>query len=496
MADWTQNTGDELAALPARAAEIGYTQQGVRALFRSSELMIGEGMALARADWLTRSLEPLHTAVRLLLLGLGAPRPAAERAFGAHLLRAMLAAGLLVQDGTDLTCTAQVRPWGGLLVASDRHPRYGDGVPEDHILSIGAGTRSLAAVALGRKVRSALDLGSGCGALALQMSAHSDSVLATDLNPRAVAATAFNARLNRTANVECAVGDRFAPAEGRLFDLIVSNPPFVISPESGFVYRDGGMRGDAMCRSLAETAPRHLAEGGFFQMICNWIHPMDGDWQDRLAHWFDGSGCDAWVLRTETLAAADYAAEWVGNTVRSGGDARSRAYREWVEYYQREAIESISAGIVVMRKRADDAGVVRIDDGATRVIGQAGDHIERCMLGADFVARHAPDQLLDARLGCAPELALTMELTPDADGWSSDTTRVRMRSGLAYSFDLPTALAAVVAQFREPKTVREAAAAAEIPDERTGDVLSLARRLIAFGMLIPRSAASEDDHVR
>jgi len=71
-----------------------------------------------------------------------------------------------------------------------------------------------------------------------------------------------------------------------------------------------------------------------------------------------------------------------------------------------------------------------------------------------------------------------------------------MRSGLAYSFDLPTALAAVVAQFREPKTVREAAAAAEIPDERTGDVLSLARRLIAFGMLIPRSAASEDDHVR
>ena len=60
---------------------------------------------------------------------------------------------------------------------------------------------------------------------------HSERVLAMDVNPRALDFARFNARLNGISNVEFIEGDLFGSLEGEKFDLVVSNPPFVISPE-------------------------------------------------------------------------------------------------------------------------------------------------------------------------------------------------------------------------------------------------------------------------
>ena len=49
---------------------------------------------------------------------------------------------------------------------------------------------------------------------------------------RALAFAAFNAALNGVGNIEFREGSLLEPVTGERFDLIVSNPPYVISPES------------------------------------------------------------------------------------------------------------------------------------------------------------------------------------------------------------------------------------------------------------------------
>ena len=59
--------------------------------------------------------------------------------------------------------------------------------------------------------------------------------------------------------VELVEGDLFEPVEGCDFDLIVCNPPYVISPESDIIYRDSGVPGDAFCEALVRRLIDRLA---------------------------------------------------------------------------------------------------------------------------------------------------------------------------------------------------------------------------------------------
>ncbi|MBK8263304.1 MAG: methyltransferase [Nannocystis sp.] len=71
-----------------------------------------------------------------------------------------------------------------------------------------------------------LDMGCGAGANALLAAQITDQVVAVDLNPHAVVATAANAAVNGLAGrVECRESDVFSAVEGD-FDVIVIDPPF------------------------------------------------------------------------------------------------------------------------------------------------------------------------------------------------------------------------------------------------------------------------------
>lgn len=130
---------------------------------------------------------------------------------------------------------------------------------------------------------------------------------ATDISERALAFTRFNLLLNAFAlNLDAAnleervslrLGSLLEPVAGETFDLVVSNPPFVItprsdheSPEDQFTYRDGGMAGDGIVSTLVQQLPTVLALGGRAQMLGNWEIPVDGqdgpvDWADRPRAW-------------------------------------------------------------------------------------------------------------------------------------------------------------------------------------------------------------------
>lgn len=85
------------------------------------------------------------------------------------------------------------------------------------------GREVLAHVRAGHRV---LDMGSGAGANAILAASRSEDVVAVDVNPHAVAATAANAERNGVADrVRCVESDVFDNVDGD-FDIVVIDPPF------------------------------------------------------------------------------------------------------------------------------------------------------------------------------------------------------------------------------------------------------------------------------
>lgn len=121
---------------------------------------------------------------------------------------------------------------------------------------------------------SALDLCTGSGAIGVTLALEKAGarVVATDLSGGALAVARENAAA-LGATVELLEGDLFAPlAEGRRFDVIVSNPPYVPTGELPGLSRevqrepamalDGGADGLALLRRIVAGAARWLAPGG------------------------------------------------------------------------------------------------------------------------------------------------------------------------------------------------------------------------------------------
>lgn len=251
-------------------------------------------------------------------------------------------------------------------VASDlAEVQTGKPLSDDHVLGIGGATLTLLEMTVREQVDSALDVGCGCGIQALYLATHAGRVVATDLSSRACAITQFNAALNE-AVIDVREGSLFEPVEGETFDLIVTNPPFVITPDSvrgaaGLLeYRDGGMDRDNLIRAVLRGAPACMNEGGTLQMLANWEIPADRNpdtqWSWRVDSWLDGLPVDAWVVQRDVLDPARYVDMWIRD---SGGQLMDRAdyeraFTSWLADFRRAGTGAIGMGFVALR-RLDEA---------------------------------------------------------------------------------------------------------------------------------------------
>ena len=290
--------------------EAGYTGPGVEALLgpvASGALSRGETVPARRV---TAGGSPLETLVRLFSLQLTVPERAAAEALppDAHELG-------LVETGPDGTrAVVDVRPHG------DQHgDQHSDGyddlacawwvvsdlrcdldgsqrrLADDHVLGVGGASRMLAQLTPREAVATTVDIGTGCGVQALDASRHSDRVVATDLSRRALRLAALSAGLS-DVNIELRAGSLLEPVADLTADLVVSNPPFVVSPAGTHTYRDGGLPLDGVCARLVGEAPKLLNPLGDLVLLANWVHIRDGDWRDRVGGWLPGHGVDALVV--------------------------------------------------------------------------------------------------------------------------------------------------------------------------------------------------------
>lgn len=128
----------------------------------------------------------------------------------------------------------------------------------------------------GREGLTALDLGTGSGAIALSLATEGPfrRVVATDLSADALAlARANQAEVAPGSPVEFREGHLFDPVRSQRFDVVVSNPPYVGESERGSLdaeVRDwepagalfSGSDGLELIAELLRGAPDHLEPGG------------------------------------------------------------------------------------------------------------------------------------------------------------------------------------------------------------------------------------------
>jgi len=109
--------------------------------------------------------------------------------------------------------------------------------------------------------RTAFDVGTGTGVLAILLARHGARVLATDLSPRAVACARENAgRLGVAARVEVSCADLFPPGRA---DLVVANPPWLPGePETPLDLAVYDAPGGGFLERFVAGLPGHLAPGG------------------------------------------------------------------------------------------------------------------------------------------------------------------------------------------------------------------------------------------
>lgn len=480
-----------VAGLPDLATalkQVGYTVEAV------SELLHVEGELSARpADLvvyrrrLTESPGPLASVVALLALGFPVPGSHVLEAVGDRAWSALLESGSVIDNGNEVMAAIRLMPHGQLLIAADRRPVPGDATAHRHVTGINAPAGLLAELTVRSNVSAALDVGTGNGIQALLAAHHAELVIATDVNPRALAFAAFNAALNGIENIEFRCGNLFEPVADKTFELIVCNPPYVISPDTDYVYRDSGSSPGALCRDVVSELPRHLTPNGFGTVLASWPSTPGEDWSIQPRSWIPGDAW-AWLLHYRAEDPLTHAAAWNKAVAESDVSAYAEAIDRWLAFDERQGVDEISFGALILQRRDDQSRVLRCDR-LRAGHGSASAQIERVFRAqADLLDGV---DLLDRRLRLAAGNRLEQSLS-FADGeWRAEQARLVATEGIGFEGTLDATMTQVLVLLDGSRSARQAA---EVVADQLGnggapsivDVTEqMVRELYGLGLLEP-----------
>jgi methylase of polypeptide subunit release factors len=465
------------------------------------------------ADLVTVPLvdEPLAVLTRLWLLGLPVARAALDAALptagttGAEALGLVEAAGTAPDD--EVRPLLELSPYAAddaeWWLASDL-THTGRPLRPDHVLGVGGASTTLARWTPRDPVATALDIGTGCGVQAFHLATHAAAVTATDTSRRCLRMTRLNARLNAAAEggpfagrtLDLRGGSLLAPVGGQRFDLVVSNPPYVITPRTrpgaAFTYRDGGLVGDQVVQRLIEGVGAVLTDGGTAQLLGNWEHHRGEDWRDRVGAWLDASGLHGWVVQREVQDPAEYAETWARDGGHAPGTTEYDAmYDAWLADFAARGVEAVGFGVVTLRRPASGSAgprIRRIEEHTGPTADAMGAHVAAVLAAEEWLLGASDEDLAAARLVVADDVTEERFGRPGAE--HPQVIGLTQGDGLRRSVRADTALAAVVGACDGELalgalTAAVAALLDEAPGELAARVLPAVRRLVADGLLVP-----------
>lgn len=488
----------DLAPVTPAALAAGLGPEATAALARESRV---PGLLATAAPAPERDAETARVVARLFLLGAPVPSADLDRALPHLGAAGVERLGLVTSASGTVRAVVDLQPveveGEHLWLAADLGERHtGRAVAPDHVLSVGGASLTLAALTVRRPVARALDLGTGCGIQAAHLTRHAAEVVATDLSGRALAFAAFNAALN-DQRWDLRRGSLLEPVAGERFDLIVSNPPFVITPAAAhdaglpvMGYREAAAGGDRLLADLLRALPAHLTPGGTAQLLGNWEHRRGADWRDRLAAWAAEVELDLWFVQREVLDAAEYVEMWL----RDGGlPSTDREHHEavaaaWLRDFHARGVEAIGLGHVVARRPRGGRPWVRIEEATGPVRGPLGDHVAGVLDAVEWLRADDGARLTGARLATAPDVTLEHHFRPGEP--HPAVILARQGGGYGRAIPLDTATAGLLDASDGELTVGQVLAALavllEVPaDGLAAELLPRVRDLVLDGMLVP-----------
>lgn len=431
---------DLLRAMREALIRANYTSDGIAERLGKDATAATKRNDFRQALARTAEPDPLNTLIRLFIAGQDEPADAVSQALN---FDDALQMGLIKQRGDQVTAGLDLEPYGPLewVVSDLPSDRQAGPLPKDHVLGVGAASETLANAIIRDPVNRALDVGTGCGVQALNLSRHAQHVTATDLSPRALRFAATTAALS-DREWDLREGDMTKPVECEKFDLIVSNPPFVAGPGvTTHTYRDSGRPGDAICQELAAASKQLLNEGGTIQFLANWLHIAGEDWADRVAGWFAGTGMDLWVVQREVSDPMSYVDLWLTDAAEDVDPQRAAA---WLDWFDAHKVEAIGFGLITAKNNQNRDPVVRVETLRQPVAHPFGPEVKAWFERQDWLRDRSLDDLLNTRYRAAQGLKLQQDAELGTDGWEVTTQHLVQTQGLGWTEEVdPVTLAMV-----------------------------------------------------
>ena len=545
-------TPEQAASLRADLADSGWGVEAVAALLGEvadaalrREIRLPALRAVRAALAAGPAPSPVAVLTALFMLGEPVPATALDAALPRTAAAGATAIGL-VGEPDESGCVralvdlrpheavddaGEVRWW----VASDLGELVtGRALAPDHVLGVGGAGLTLAGLTPRTRVGTALDLGCGCGIQTLYLLRHAEHVVATDISARALAFTAFNAALagvsvtgapgagsdiapssdldseadaaSETAvdpgsdpgRLELLRGSLLEPVAGRRFDLIASNPPFVLTPpavrEAGLPlmeYRDAG---GPILPGLVTGLGEHLEPGATAVMLGNWEHRGTASWREVVAAWLP-EGLDAWILERELQDPVEYATMWLrdgGLTPERDLQAFDSALEAWIDDFEARDVRGVGFGYLIVHRPQSPREPWRLlEEVTTSGQGVLGPHVAEVLEVRERLAGLDDDAVADLRPLLAPDVTEERHLIPGA----AEPTVILLRQGggLGRALQASTAVAALVGVADGELSVGQVASAVAVLSElNAADALALraemveaTRHLLTTGFLRP-----------
>lgn len=541
-------TPDQAASLRADLADSGWGVEAVAALLGEvadaalrREIRLPALRAVRAALAAGPAPSPVAVLTALFMLGESVPATALDAALPRTTAAGAAAIGL-VGEPDETGCVralvdlrpheaiddaGEVRWW----VASDLGELVtGRALAPDHVLGVGGAGLTLAGLTPRTRVSTALDLGCGCGIQTLYLLRHAEHVVATDISVRALAFTAFNAALagvsvtgapdagsdaapssgldseadaapesgSDAGHLELLRGSLLEPVAGRRFDLIASNPPFVLTPpavrEAGLPlmeYRDAG---GPILPGLVAGLGEHLEPGATAVMLGNWEHRGAGSWRDVVAAWLPKE-LDAWILERELQDPVEYATMWLrdgGLTPERDLQAFDSALEAWIDDFEARDVRGVGFGYLIVHRPQSPREPWRLlEEVTTSGQGVLGPHVAEVLEVRERLAGLDDDAVADLRPLLAPDVTEERHLIPGA----AEPTVILLRQGggLGRTLQASTAVAALVGVADGELSVGQVASAVAVLSElNAADALALraemveaTRHLLTTGFLRP-----------
>lgn len=397
--------------------------------------------------------------------------------------------GILIRQEDQIKTSVRIRAAKNGLFAEDFPTRLLHS-PGDYVMGVAATTRMAKLLVPPTRPRKILDLCCGGGWLAIGLSGPGTSVTGTDLNPRAIEMARFNALLNRVPDIEWKVESWYAAVEEETFDLIVANPPFVMSPGGQSIALDTE-NNHGILPDVLEGLPQRLNPDGFATMLLDWPFLDEEDWSAPVLKHLERKGLQVFLFEVKRWSPREYARNWVGQDPRFEDEEEGRReVARWIRSFEERKLPGVSSGFLVVRKCQEGCEWVMTESRQINGINtEASRDLLRIFEGRRWLHENRKD-LLELKYRVIDGLAKTSGSVMEKGVWKKVNLRLQSPGLVAYDGHIDEGLLGIIEAASAGKLINEclvqlAKPLGVEPEAIREQVRSLVRELVTLGILVP-----------